>query len=91
MAGIHDSDALRIDHSQFESIGLYPEHAPPVEVADRLNTSFLHYVAVSITQRKVQAIAEADNFALSPFAAKENESPCLKEYPRCPAKSWLYT
>jgi len=50
MVGVYDSDALRIDHSQSESIGLYSEHAPPVEVADRLNASLPHYMAVGINQ-----------------------------------------
>lgn len=53
--------------------GLCSERAPPVEAADRLNASLPHHMAVGINQRKVQAIAEADKFTLSPFATKEND------------------
>ena len=73
MVSISDSDALMIDHSQSESIGLYSEHAPPVEVADRLNTS-PHYMAFGINQHKVQVIAETDKFALSPSTFLEGIS-----------------
>ncbi|KAF9448282.1 FAD/NAD(P)-binding domain-containing protein [Macrolepiota fuliginosa MF-IS2] len=45
--------------------GLYSEDAPPADIADRLNASFPHFMAVGIQQRKVKEIAELDKELLN--------------------------
>jgi hypothetical protein len=38
----------------------YWEGGPPTDVADRLNASFPHFMAVPLNQRQAQVIAEDD-------------------------------
>ncbi|TFK44042.1 hypothetical protein BDQ12DRAFT_730165 [Crucibulum laeve] len=49
--------------------GVYSENAPPVEVADRLNASFPHHMAVPINQRSVKRLAELDKDILDSLRA----------------------
>ena len=42
------------------SIGIYSEHAIPVDIADRFNASFPHHMSVGMGQRSAAKIAELD-------------------------------
>ena len=41
-------------------MAVYAEDAPPTDIADRLQSSFPHFMSVGIAQRAVQAAAEYD-------------------------------
>jgi hypothetical protein len=52
---------LPSDHSHsVTSIGIYSEHAIPVDIADRFNASFPHHMSIGISQRSTAKIAELD-------------------------------
>ncbi|KAJ3557978.1 hypothetical protein NP233_g11603 [Leucocoprinus birnbaumii] len=42
--------------------GLYEENGPPVDIADRFNASFPHFMSIEVAQRQVKQIAELDKF-----------------------------
>ena len=41
-------------------IGIYSENAIPVDIADRVNASFPHYMSIGIRQRSTAEIADLD-------------------------------
>ena len=42
------------------SIGIYSEHAIPVDIADRFNASFPYHMSIGLSQRSTAKIAELD-------------------------------
>ena len=52
---------LPFDNSHsMASIGIYSEHAIPVDIADRFNASFPYHMSIGLSQRSTAKIAELD-------------------------------
>ena len=51
---------FKSEKSRDPKIGLYAEDGPPTDVADRLVSSFPHFMSIGISQRSMQAVLEYD-------------------------------
>ena len=47
-------------HSHHNPLGVYSEHAIPVDIADRFNASFPYHMSIGMSQRSTAKIAELD-------------------------------
>ena len=50
----------RNNFHSISSIGIYSEHAVPVDIADRFSASFPHHMSIGMSQRSTAKIAELD-------------------------------
>jgi len=62
MMSAHYSIAFVKCNATLNASGLYEENGPPTDIADRINASFPHWMAMELNRRKTQTISELDKY-----------------------------